>query len=163
MQQLSIIAAIDEAGGLGINNHLLAHLPADLAYFKQQTVGKPIIMGRKTYESIGRALPGRTNVVVSCSLTGVKQLIVVSSLDDAIRCVSTAPEIMIIGGAQIYKQALPLVTRLYLTRIHYRFNADVFFPSFDNKQEWVCIKEQYRAKDELNNYDMTFHIYERKQ
>ncbi len=162
MTELSIIAAIDEVGGLGANKMLLAHLPADLAHFKKLTVGKPIIMGRATYESIGRPLPNRTNIVISTTLQKVPGIIVCTSLDNAIKhAVKSDSEIMIIGGAQVYAQAIKLVSRMYITKIHHKFTADVFFPEI-RQEIWCPVVETLRYKDETNKYDMTFTTYERK-
>lgn len=161
MTLISMIAAIDEAGGLGLNNQLLTHLPADLRHFKEITMGKPIILGSTTFRSIGRALPGRLNIVLSRQSNTQEGVIFVSSLEQAFKEAGVVPELMIIGGAQVYAEAITYATRLYLTRIHHQFNSDVFFPSI-NINEWSCIKEQHRPKDENNIYDMTFCIYERK-
>lgn len=161
MQTLSMIAAIDEHNGLGKDNQLLCHAPADLAHFKTITMGKPIIMGRRTYESIGRPLPGRLNIVLSRSISSIPGLIVVSSLDEALQSVADAEEVMIIGGAQLFEEALSLVSRLYITRIHHYFNADVFFPAI-NLENWRCLESITRQPDEKNPYAMTFYLYERK-
>ncbi|MDP3268172.1 MAG: dihydrofolate reductase [Legionella sp.] len=160
MSIISIIAAIDEAGGMGLRNQLLCHLPADLQYFKKNTMGKPIIMGRNTYESIGKPLPGRSNIMVSRIIKSLPEVKVVDSIETAIHEAKADPEIMIIGGAQIYHQAIEYVTRLYITRIHHLFNADVFFPHID-KTVWTCRNEEFRHRDDKNKYDMTFFIYER--
>ncbi|KGP63100.1 dihydrofolate reductase [Legionella norrlandica] len=160
MSRVSLIAAIDEAGGLGANNQLLCYLPADLQHFKSITMGKPIVMGRKTYESIGKPLPGRLNIVVSHSFTPRPGLVVANSLEEALKQAANAPEVMIIGGAKIYSQAMPMASRLYITRIHHQFPADVFFPII-NELEWSCQNKEYRSQDDKNPYDMTFYIYER--
>lgn len=160
MVMISLIAAVDENLGLGNNNQLLCHLPADLQYFKKLTMGKPIIMGRKTYISIGRPLPGRTNIILSHTLSPANGIIVVNSLVQAIRHCQEAEEIFIIGGAEIFNQAITLANRLYITRIHHQFGADVFFPKMDEGQ-WHCVNEEFREKDDKNEYDMTFFIYEK--
>lgn len=160
MTIISLIAALDEAGGLGKNNQLLCHLPADLQYFKATTMGKPIIMGRHTYESIGRPLPGRLNIVLSRTTLSIPGVTVVDSVDQILDQTSTFPEIMIIGGAQLYNATIHMATRLYITRIHHRFDADVFFPNID-PQIWRCIKNEFRPHDERNEYDLTYYIYER--
>lgn len=161
MSHISMIAAIDEAGGLGLNNQLLTYLPADLRHFKEITIGKPIIMGSTTFRAIGRALPGRLNIVLSRQSNTQEGVIFVSSLEKAFKEAGLASEVMIIGGAQVYAEAITYATRLYITRIHHQFKSDVFFPSI-NINEWSCIKEQHRPKDEGNPYDMTFCTYERK-
>ncbi|CEG55784.1 dihydrofolate reductase [Legionella fallonii] len=160
MAIISLIAAIDEAGGLGANNQLLCHLPADLQHFKKVTMGKPIVMGRKTFASIGKPLPGRANIILSHSLLCIEGVIVFDSLSKAIEQYKEYDEVMIIGGAEIYKQSIGLATRLYITRIHHRFAADVFFPTIDQSL-WHCQSEEFRQKDEKNQYDVTFCTYER--
>lgn len=160
MSQISLIAVIDEAGGLGRNNQLLVHSPADLQYFKSVTLGKPIVMGHGTYQSIGRPLPGRTNIVLSRTEMSIPNVTVVGSLEQAFASVSTAPEIMIIGGAQLYRQTIHLASSLYITHIHHQFKADVFFPEID-KTLWMCVQQTFRAHDESNPYDMTFCLYKR--
>jgi len=157
---ISLIAAIDEAGGLGFNNQLLCHLPADLQYFKSITMGKPIIMGRKTFESIGNALPGRLNIVLSHQLISIEGVTVFDSLEKVIKEMKKLPEIMIIGGAALFNEAMEIATRLYITRIHHQFKADVFFPKID-KSIWQCSASQFRKHDDKNKYDMTFYTYER--
>lgn len=161
MTIISLIAAIDEAGGLGINNQLLCHLPADLQHFKKITMGKPIIMGRKTFVSIGKPLPGRTNIVLSHSSPSLEGVVVVDSLLKAINKYKEADELIIIGGAEIFNQSIEIATRLYITRIHHQFEADVFFPKIDTLV-WSCQNKEFRQHDEKNSYDMTFCTFERK-
>ena len=160
MPLISLIAAVDAAGGLGMDGHLLCHLPADLQYFKAMTIGKPVIMGRKTYQSIGRALPRRLNIVLSRTRGAIAGVEVVASLAEALQLVTTAPEVMIIGGASLYAEALPSAQRLYLTRIQHIFTADVFFPSI-NWSEWRLVKQEPHAADEHNPYAWSFNEYER--
>lgn len=160
MPRISLIAAIDENQGLGKNNQLLCHLPADLAHFKHITMGKPIIMGRKTFASIGKALPGRLNIVVSTSQTEIDNVKVVPSLPEALQCAGDVTEVMIIGGAQLFQTALPIASRLYLTIIHHRFAADVFFPAFE-LSHWHCYQQDFRPADARNAYDLTFAYYDR--
>ncbi|MCE3045548.1 dihydrofolate reductase [Legionella sp. 16cNR16C] len=161
MTLISLIAAVDEAQGLGKNNQLLCHLPADLKFFKQITLGKPIIMGRKTFASIGKALPGRQNIVVSRSSVSAAEIEVAHSLEEALELSQGAPEVMIIGGASIYQQILPQAQQIYLTQIHHRFDADVFFPAI-NQDEWSCEKIEEHEQDEKNAYSMSFYLYKRK-
>jgi len=160
MAIISLIAAIDENRGLGKDNKLLCHLPADLKYFKTLTLGKPVIMGRKTYESIGKALPGRLNVVLSKHVREMAGATTVNSLEHALQLTVAAAEVMIIGGANIFVAALPVADRIYLTVIHHQFDADVFFPLFDEAQ-WCCQESTYRPADETNKFAMTFYRYER--
>lgn len=161
MSIISLIAAVDENNGLGKANQLLCHLPADLQHFKAMTLGKPIIMGRKTYESIGRPLPGRLNIVLSRQIRTIDGAIVVESLSQALAMCQNAPEVVIIGGAELFVLALPFATRIYLTIIHHTFDADVFFPTFEPTQ-WACCETRDRASDEKNPYALTFYRYERK-
>ncbi|PJD91562.1 MAG: dihydrofolate reductase [Legionella sp.] len=160
MTKISLIAAIDEEQGIGKNNQLLAYLPADLQHFKKTTLGKPIIMGRKTYESIGHPLPGRQNIVISHHFPSCPDLIVASSITEALSHTGQADEVMIIGGAQLYQQTINDAARLYITKIHHRFSADVFFPLIEMSQ-WICKEERFHPRDERNPYDMSFCLYER--
>ncbi|MCW8445651.1 dihydrofolate reductase [Fluoribacter gormanii] len=157
---ISLIAAIDENGGLGFNNQLLCHLPADLQHFKSITMGKPIIMGRKTFDSIGKPLPGRLNIVLSRSIESINGVTVVDSLENAIKQTKDFSEIMIIGGAELFTKVMEKANRLYITRIHHQFIADVYFPEID-EAIWHCCDEQFRPCDEKNKYDMTFRTYVR--
>lgn len=156
---ISLIAAVDEAWGIGKQNQLLCHLPADLRHFKQITMGKPIIMGRLTFESIGKPLPGRKNIVLTRRKKVIPGVFCFTSLAEALHSLE-AEEIMIIGGGKLFEQSFGLAQRIYLTRIHNQFDADTFFPKI-NETEWTCIETEYVAADEKNNYDMTFQCYER--
>ena len=162
MPIISLIAAIDEHNGLGFQQQLLCHLPADLKHFKELTVGKTIIMGRKTFESIGRVLPNRINIIVSRKTLLIPNAKTAHSLEEALEIAQNSQEIMIIGGAELYRHALPFAQKLYLTQIHHTFKADVFFPVL-NLDEWHCISKTERACDEQNLYYLTFVCYERVQ
>lgn len=162
MTTISLIAALDEQNGLGFNNRLLCHLPADLQHFKVITMGKPIIMGRKTFESIGKPLPGRLNIVISGTVSAIPGVVIANSLEKAMHYTEEASEIMIIGGQQLFTEALNQANRLYITRIHHQFIADTFFPQI-HKQAWHCIEKQFRRRDDKNQYDMTFYIYEKNK
>ena len=131
--KISLVAAIAENGAIGKDNKLLWHLSNDLKFFKAYTLGKVIVMGRKTFESIGRrALPGRINVVITNSVEiDVENIVVFNSLDAALSYYTTAEEVCIVGGAQMYAEALPLATHLILTRVSTSPEADVFFPNID--------------------------------
>jgi len=132
MSTVSIIAAIAANGVIGRNNDLPWHLPEDLKRFRALTMGHHIIMGRKTYESLGRLLPGRTTVVVSRNPDyHVEGAIVVSSLAAAMAACANDPEVFVIGGAQLYREALPLADRLYLTELQDAFEGDASFPAYD--------------------------------
>lgn len=141
--KLAIIVAAARNGVIGRNNQLPWHLPQDLKYFKAVTLGKPVIMGRKTYESIGRPLPGRTNIVVtrdhSWSAEGVE---VVHGFEEALAVAqgSNAAEVMVIGGAEIYKEALPLAQRIYLTQIEASPEGDAYF-AIPAQAGWVLVSQ----------------------
>lgn len=160
---ISAITALGENFVIGKNNTLPWHLPADMRFFKKTTMGHPVIMGRKTYDSFKKALPGRENIVITrqkdYSLPDAK---VVSSLDDAIEAASASQpdEVFILGGAQIFELSMPLVNRLYLTRIHENFEGDTFFPKIDFK-DWGKIKDEYHIPDEKNKYAYSFQTWER--
>ncbi|MFC3909093.1 dihydrofolate reductase [Legionella dresdenensis] len=162
MTKISLIAAVDENYGLGKNNQLLCHLPADLSYFKKNTLGKPVIMGRKTFQSIGRPLPGRHNIILSRTMVPATGISIAHSLSEAIVIAGNVEEVMIIGGAEIFQQALSLAEQIYLTVIHHKFEADTFFPPF-NETGWQCIYKEEHAQDEKNHYNLTFYRYQRKK
>lgn len=165
--KLSIIVAQAQNRVIGINNNLPWHLPEDLRYFKQVTMGKPIIMGRKTFDSIGRPLPGRTNIVItrdgSYQPEGVK---VVNSLEaarelaESICTIDGCDEAMVIGGAQIYEQALSLADRLYLTQVHADVNGDAWFPAF-HPGDWMEMGRDDFTASGHNPYDYSFIVLQR--
>ncbi len=159
---LSIVVATGKNGEIGKDNRLLWHLPADMKYFKSLTTGHPIIMGRHTYESIGRPLPNRRNIVITrqkdLQIIGVE---VVNSLEEAMALVKDDPEIMVIGGADVYKQALPLAQRIYITRVNATLEADRFFPTI-NANDWNIQVNIDHPADEKNIHAMTFQLLERK-
>lgn len=157
---ISLIAAVDQQLGMGKNNSLLCHLPADLQHFKSLTLGKPIIMGRNTFESIGKPLPGRKNIILSHHKFTIDGITVVDSLEMALQLTKDDTEVMIIGGGQVYAQAITYANRLFLTTIHHKFDADVFFPNID-EAEWICTQSVKKTRDEKNEYDMTFQTYQR--
>jgi dihydrofolate reductase len=165
----AIIAAMDRQQVIGKNNTLPWHLPADLKHFKARTLGKPIIMGRKTYESIGRPLPGRTTVVLSRD-AGVKlhdEVILTHTLNDALEAAKDAAlgmgaqEAMIVGGADIYFQSLPRVERLYLTLVHGTFEGDAYFPAYD-RRDWGVIHEEHHPADDSNSAAYSFITLQRR-
>ena len=153
---ISLIVAMASNRVIGKDNEMPWHLPADLAHFKAKTLGKPIVMGRKTYESIGRPLPGRLNIVMSRNkaykLEGCE---VVSSLEEALKLVHDTEEIMIIGGGYLYEQALPLADRLYLTFIDLEVKGDTLFPDYEKLTLTELSREKY-LKDEKNPYNYEF-------
>ena len=159
---ISIISAVAENMVIGRDNSLPWSLPADLEYFKKKTLNKPVIMGQKTYESIGRALPNRKNIVLSYNKNySAEGIVVVGSIDDAIKEAKGVAEVMIIGGASIYEQFLPLANKLYLTFIHHSFEGDSKFPDFDRIQ-WKEVSRVDNEPDERNKYSYSFVILEKK-
>jgi dihydrofolate reductase len=167
-----MIVATADNNVIGKDTDMPWHLPADLAYFKQVTLGKPIIMGRKTYESIGRPLPGRRNIVISRDENyqpqgkGADNVDVVTSVDKALALVDgssggeAVEEIMVIGGGAIYKHCLPNADRLYVTHIKASIDGDTKFPTYDDGC-WQKTGSELRASDEKNAYDLDFCVYHR--
>jgi dihydrofolate reductase len=159
--QISIIAALADNKVIGKDNKLPWHMSADLKHFKAITFGKPVIMGRKTYESLGKALPGRRNIVVTHNKTWQSTgCEIYHSLEAALQAVEDYAEVMILGGAEIYKQALPLADRMYLTFIHHDFVGDTYFPKW-NADEWQEIEHVDYPADEKNPYPYSFVILQR--
>ena len=160
---LSLLVAADENNLIGNQNKLPWHLPDDLKYFKNLTWGMPVIMGRKTYESVGKPLPGRQNIVITRNREwNHPKIDVVHDIESAIQLAKQrdVKEIFIIGGAEIFTTSMATADRVYLTRIHHVFEGDVYFPELD--KEWKLIKQVFRNKDEKNLYDHSFQVWERK-
>ncbi|MFP7484636.1 type 3 dihydrofolate reductase [Priestia filamentosa] len=159
---ISFIVAMDDNNLIGKDNALPWHLPADLAYFKKVTTNHTIVMGRKTYESIGRPLPKRKNVVLTHSTAFQEEgVTVIHSLDELKEMANRSnEELFIIGGARLYEQLLPVADRLYVTHIRATFDGDTHFPVF-SKEEWKIIDSKEHKKDEKNAYDYEFVVYER--
>lgn len=159
--KLSLVVAMDENRVIGIDGGLPWHLSSDLKYFRDITMGKPIIMGRKTHESIGRPLPGRQNIVVTRnSKFEAVGCDVVSSLKAALKLVEDEPEAMMIGGASLYIDTLPEADQLYLTEVHAEVEGDTWFPKLDSDQ-WKEISRTAFSADEKNDHDYSFVVYER--
>lgn len=159
--KLSAVVAMSENRVIGKDNQLPWHLPADLRHFKQITMGKPILMGRKTFESIGRALPGRTNIVITRdSHFNAPNCLVVNSIETALVSAGDQEEVFVIGGAQLFQQMLAQIQRLYLTVIHKNFDGDAFFPEL-NMNEWREIKHENHEPDDQNKYDYSFIMLDR--
>ncbi|MGQ0286991.1 type 3 dihydrofolate reductase [Pasteurellaceae bacterium 22721_9_1] len=158
----SIIVAATKNWVIGKDNQMPWHLPADLAWFRQNTQGKPVIMGRKTFESIGRPLPKRTNIVLSRQEFVHEGVIWQPDFESAVNFVKDSAEIMLIGGGQLFKQYLPQASKLYFTQIQTEIDGDTFFPEL-NWDEWQIEFEQYRPADENNAYDCRFLILTRKE
>ena len=159
---LSLIVAMTKNRVIGKDNQMPWHLPADLAWFRQNTTGKPVIMGRKTFESIGRPLPKRTNIVLSRQPVEHYGVIWKDSLESAVDFVRDSKEIMLIGGGQLFNEYLSKADRLYLTEIQTELDGDTFFPSI-NWDEWFIEFEQYRPADAQNPYDCRFLILLKKK
>ncbi|GFE83087.1 dihydrofolate reductase [Steroidobacter agaridevorans] len=158
---LSIIVAVADSGVIGSGNQLPWRLPDDLKRFKALSLGKPIVMGRKTYDSIGRPLPGRLNVVISRQPgLEIPGCTVVTSIDEALAAAQPAPEIVIVGGADIYRQVLPQVQIIHLTRVHANVAGDVVFPKLQ-EHEWREVAKEYHPADERHAHAFTFSTLER--
>ncbi len=159
---ISIITAMDRNSLIGNNNQLPWHLPADFAHFKTVTMGKPIVMGRKTYESIGKPLPGRTNIILSRNPdTWFEGALCVTNFEQAVAAVPDAEELVIIGGSAIYEMLLPQVSRMYITYVNGEFEGDSWFPGFDETQ-WLEKDSVTRQADENNLYECRFVTLEKK-
>jgi dihydrofolate reductase len=153
--KLTAVVAASDNDVIGRDNALPWHLPADLAYFKRVTMGKPMLMGRKTFESIGRPLPGRRNLVLSrrgFSAPGVEG---VATVEEALERVAGAAELMVIGGAEVFRLAMPRLDYLHLTRVHTRIEGDVFLPALA-PGEWREVRRAEHPADERNAIAMTF-------
>lgn len=162
--QLSAIAAMGDHRVIGYQNKLPWHLPADLKHFKEITFGHPILMGRKTYESIGRPLPGRTNLVLTRQISlEIPGIIPVASLEEALTKAeqSGAKELFIIGGADVYHQCLPVIDQIYLTHIHHTFEGDAFFPELP-AEIWEETSREDHVADAQNPYDYSFLLIRRR-
>lgn len=160
--KISMIAAMANDRIIGKNNQMPWHLPADFAWFKRCTMGKPIVMGRKTYDSIGRPLPGRLNIVISrdaaLSIDGVTT---VTCIEQAKQVAGSVDELMIIGGGSIYESCLPEADCLYLTFIQADIDGDTQFPDWG--EEWTITHEEEHSKDEKNAYNMRFVCLEKSK
>lgn len=162
VKNLSLIAAMADNGVIGIDNRLPWRLPADLQHFKRITMGKPMVMGRKTWESLPGLLPGRTHVVISRDPNyRAEGGFVVHSLQQAIDEFGDVDELMLVGGANVYAQALPMAARLYLTYVHASPQGDAHFPAF-NLDEWQEIERVEGTLDERNKLAHTFVVLQRK-
>lgn len=158
---ISLIVAHDHNHVIGYENGMPWHLPGDLQYFKQKTMGKPMIMGRKTFESIGRPLPGRRNIVVTRDANyradGIETA---TSIEEALALAGDVPEIMIIGGEQIFRLSMELTDRIYITKINHSFKGDTFFPTYTDDFVLVSSQEPETAPE---GYTFQYQIYERRQ
>ena len=160
MQTVSLIVATAPDGAIGKDNRIPWHLPADLARFKRLTMGRPIVMGRKTYETIGRPLPGRRNIVMTRQPDyRAEGCEVVGSLDEALARAGDG-EVFVIGGADVYRAALPRASRIHLTRVDGLFEADTFFPDIDER-EWREVERVPGTVDDRNRHAHVFVTLER--
>lgn len=169
---VSLIVAMEEIGGIGRENRVPWHLSTDLRQFKKLTLGHHLIMGRKTYESIGRPLPGRITIVVTrnpdysvsnCPASSQVECLIVHSLEAALQLAAEKgeEEAFIIGGGEIFAQSLAIADRIYLTQVHTQGKMDVFFPPFD-EQAWVVQESFYQPADEKNEFPFTFKLLIKK-
>ncbi|MFC4769677.1 dihydrofolate reductase [Effusibacillus consociatus] len=159
---ISMIVAMDSKRGIGKNNQLLWHIPEDLRYFKKVTTGKTVVMGRKTYESIGQPLPNRINIVLTKDMNFKPDgCLVFHSIEDLLSSKYAEEELFIVGGAEIYKLLLPMANKLYITRVEGNFDADTYFPEFDS-HGWELVSTTDQAVDSNNPYEYRFEVYERK-
>lgn len=160
---LSAIAAAAENRVIGKDNKMPWHLPADLKHFKTLTTGHPVLMGRRTFASLGKPLPNRTNIIMTRDANySAPDCIIVNSVETAVSIANELDmdEIFVIGGAEVYRQLLPQIQRIYLTEIHQQFAGDAFFPEL-NKDEWHEVSREKHTADENNAYDYSFVVYER--
>jgi len=158
---ITLIAAVAENNAIGKGNKMLWHLPDDFSYFKRNTLDRSVVMGRKTFESIGKPLPERRNIVLSrradWATDGVD---VANSVDDVLTYCRDEREIFVIGGADLYRQMLPLAQKILLTRIHAAPDGDAFFPEIPGT-EWALVRQEQHPRDEKHAYDFTFEVWEK--
>jgi len=158
---INIVVAIAANHAIGKNNKLLWHLPKDLKHFKELTTGHTVIMGRKTFDSVGRPLPNRRNIVITRQDIQIDGCEVVNSLEAALALGAGEAELDIVGGAEIYKQAMPLTNFIYLTIVHQDFEADTFFPEI-NEEEWLEISREDHQPDEKHAFPFSFITLKRR-
>lgn len=158
---ISLIAALAADRVIGMENAMPWHLPADLAWFKRQTLNKPVVMGRRTWESIGRPLPGRLNIVISSKPGDADGVTWVTSIDEALQAAGDVEELMVIGGGRIYEQLLPRADRLYLTHIDAEVEGDTHFPDYE-PDEWQSTFSEFHDADDKNSHSFCFEILDRR-
>lgn len=157
---ISLIAAAGENNVIGAENEMPWHLPADLAYFKKTTSGHAVVMGRKTFESIGKPLPNRKNIILTRDQHFQREdCQVIHSVEEALEY-EQGQELFVIGGAEVYRQFLPHANKVYLTRIHKSFEGDAYFPELGD--EWQLTSSEKHVADEKNRYDYEFQIFEKR-
>ena len=160
---ISIVVAVSENNAIGKNNQLLWHLPNDLKFFKNTTWGGVVIMGRKTFESVNKSLPGRTNIVITKQTHwSAENVIVANSVSDAIQKARDLnfKEIFIIGGGEIYKESMHLADKIYLTKVHTSIEGDTFFPELET-EKWNLLSNKDFKSDEKHAFDYSFQVWER--
>jgi len=157
---ISLIAAMDKNRVIGNKGKLPWNLPADMKFFRDKTRGKPVIMGRKTYESIGKPLPDRKNIIITHDNEYKADCTIVHSADEAVIAADNVEEVMVIGGSQIYKEFFPKANRIYLTKIDAEFEGDTYFPEF-KIEEWKEVSYEDHERDAENPFDYAFVVLER--
>ena len=159
---ITLVVAAADNGVIGRENQLPWQLPDDLKRFKRITLGRPVVMGRKTFESIGRPLPGRANIVVTRDTHYRRDgITVVHDIDSAVRCAGDVPEVMVIGGAELFRLFLPRARRVHLTRVHADIDGDAYWPALDQR-EWRLAEGESHSADERHAHAMTFELWERR-
>ena len=162
ISMISLIAALAVDRVIGMENAMPWNLPADLAWFKRNTLNKPVIMGRHTWESIGRPLPGRKNIILSSQPGTDDRVTWVKSVDEAIAACGDVPEIMVIGGGRVYEQFLPKAQKLYLTHIDAEVEGDTHFPDYE-PDDWESVFSEFHDADAQNSHSYCFEILERRE
>ena len=159
---LHMIVAMTPRRAIGAAGKMPWHLPEDLKRFKRLTMGKPMVMGRRTFESIGKPLPGRLNIVVTRDTNYRREgVTAVHDVDGALRAAGDAPEVMVIGGAELFRALLPRAGRIHLTRVHGNIEGDVMWPALDER-DWAVVERETHAADERHAYAMTFEVWEKR-
>ena len=160
--KISVIAALAENRVIGRDQRLPWRLPADLRHFRSLTLGKPVVMGRKTFESLGRPLPERLNIVLTSRRDlAAKGCILTHSIEEALAAAGSAPELMVIGGSELYSQFLPLADRMYLTLVHGWFEGDALFPEYDTG-DWLERSREDHPSDDRHSCPYSFLVLERQ-
>ena len=158
---ITLIVAVADSGVIGRDNALPWHLPDDLQRFKRLTLGKPVIMGRKTFESIGKPLPGRHNIVLTREANYRREgVTVMHGVDAAVRAAADAAEIMVIGGSDLFRLFLPRAARIHLTRVHGDISGDVMWPVLDDT--WQRVESEPHAADDRHAWALTFEVWEKR-
>lgn len=159
---ITLIVAASENNAIGINNQMPWHLPNDFKYFKRNTIEHSVLMGRKTFDAIGKALPDRRNIVITrnANFQG-EDIDVANSIQEALLYCRDEREVFIIGGANIYQQALPLANKVLLTRVHTTIQGDAFFSELSS-EEWELVSAEPHQADDKHTFDYTFEVYNRK-